>query len=72
MEHNHNHTGKKLYRSNTNKTVAGICGGLGEYFEMDPVVIRLFWLLATVFSGVFPGVLAYLLAVLMVPKRPHA
>lgn len=60
---------KKLYRSATNKVLAGICGGLGEYFDVDPVAVRLFWLLMTIFSGVVPGVIAYLFAMLIVPKR---
>jgi len=68
----HTHREKKLYRSESNKTIAGICGGLGEYFDMDPVIIRLFWLTLTIFSGVVPGVVAYLFAMLLVPMRPHA
>lgn len=65
MEH------KKLYRSNTDKVFAGICGGLGEYFDADPVIIRLFWLLVTLFSGGFPGVIAYFFAILLIPRKPH-
>lgn len=60
---------KKLYRSDTNKVFAGICGGLGEYFEVDPIIIRLFWMLIVVLSGVFPGIIAYILALFIVPKR---
>jgi phage shock protein C len=61
---------KRLYRSNTNKVLAGICGGLGEYFNVDPALLRLFWLLVVIFSGVVPGVIAYFFAVLVVPKKP--
>ena len=61
---------KKLYRSNTNKIFAGICGGLGEYLDIDPVPIRLLWLLIVVFSGVFPGLFVYIIAIFVVPKRP--
>ncbi len=60
---------KRLFRSKENKVFAGICGGLGEYFEVDPVVIRLFSLLIIVLSGVLPGVVVYLLALTIVPKR---
>jgi len=60
---------KKLYRSKENKVLAGICGGLGEYFDVDPVLIRLFWLVLAVLSGVLPGVIAYVFAILVVPKR---
>jgi len=61
---------KKLYRSNTNKVFAGICGGLGEYANIDPVLLRLFWLLIVIFSGVAPGIVAYILAIFIIPKRP--
>jgi phage shock protein C len=60
---------KKLYRSKTNKVFAGICGGLGEYLDVDPTVIRLFWLLLVIFSGIFPGVIAYIFAFFLVPKH---
>jgi phage shock protein C len=48
---------KNLYRSNKNKVFAGICGGLGEYFDVDPVFIRLIFLLVIVLTGVFQGFL---------------
>ena len=60
---------KKLYRSDKNKVFAGICGGLGEYFDVDPVVVRLFWFLMVIFSGVFPGLIAYFFAIFIIPKR---
>jgi phage shock protein C len=61
---------KKLYRSDTNKVLAGICGGLGEYSNIDPVFIRLVWLLAVIFSGIIPGLAAYVIAIFIIPKRP--
>lgn len=63
---------KKLYRSETNKMVAGICGGIAEYFSVDATAIRLVWLLIVIFTGVFPGVIAYILALFVVPISPHA
>jgi len=60
---------RRLYRSHTNKVLAGVCGGLGEYFGIDPVLIRLFWLLVVIFSGVIPGIVAYIFAIFIVPKR---
>lgn len=63
-------TKKKLYRSSENKILAGIIGGLGEYFDIDPTVLRLGWLLVFVFTGIFPGLLAYFVAILIVPKKP--
>ncbi|RLC31673.1 PspC domain-containing protein [Candidatus Woesebacteria bacterium] len=63
-------TKKKLYRSSENKILAGIIGGLGEYFDIDPTVLRLGWLFVFVFTGIFPGLLAYFVAILIVPKKP--
>lgn len=61
---------KRLYRSRKNRVFAGICGGLGEYWEVDPVLIRLFWLLLIIFSGIFPGLIAYIFAIMIVPEEP--
>ena len=58
---------KRLYRSSTNRVLAGICGGLGEYFDTDTTVLRLLWLLIVIFTGVFPGVLAYIIAIFVIP-----
>ena len=52
-----------------NKVIAGVCGGIGEYFNVDPVAIRLLWVLLTAFSGLFPGLLAYLIAWLVIPEK---
>lgn len=60
---------KRLFRSEKNKVFAGICGGVGEYFEVDPAMIRLIWLLATFFTGVVPGIIAYIFATFIVPRR---
>ncbi len=60
---------KKLYRSKTNRIFAGICGGLGEYMNIDPVLIRLIWLLVVVFTGIFPGVLVYIIAIFIIPEK---
>lgn len=60
---------KKLYRSEKSKVIAGVCGGLGEYLNIDPVVLRLIWALVVVFSGFVPGVLVYIIAALIIPKE---
>lgn len=60
---------KKLYRSEKNRVLAGIFGGLGEYFDVDPTVLRLGWLLVFVFTGIFPGLLAYIVAIIIVPNK---
>ena len=62
---------KNLYRSRTNRVFAGICGGLGNYFDIDPVVLRLVWLLVVIFTGFAPGVLAYLIAIFVIPQEPR-
>lgn len=59
---------KNLYRSKRNRFVAGVCGGIGEYLEIDPTVIRVIWALFTIFSmGV--GILAYLAAWIIIPEE---
>lgn len=61
---------KKLYRSGQNKMIAGVCGGIAEYLEIDPTVIRLLWIVFTILSLGFGGVLAYILAWIIMPKNP--
>lgn len=59
---------KKLYRSNNDRVFAGVCGGLGEYFAVDTVVIRLLWVVFTVMGGA--GLIAYIIAAIIVPLNP--
>lgn len=58
---------KKLYRSSTNKKLCGVCGGIAEYFELDPTIVRLLWVLFTLFVGC--GILAYIICALVMPKE---
>jgi phage shock protein PspC (stress-responsive transcriptional regulator) len=59
---------KKLYRSESNRWLLGVCGGLGEYFDVDPTLIRvLFIVFALVFGG---GFLLYLILWLIIPMKP--
>lgn len=63
---------KKLYKSNKNRVFSGVCGGLGEYLETDPVVIRLIWVLASIFLGAgILGLIAYFIAALIIPENPE-
>lgn len=62
---------KRLMRSATNNKIAGICGGLGEYMDADPTIVRLVWVLIVLFSGIFPGVIAYLLGWMIIPLAPE-
>ena len=50
--------------------VAGICGGLGEYFDVDPTILRVVWIFFTIITGGVPGITIYLLVWVVVPKRP--
>ena len=59
---------KKLYRSKTDKKLAGVCGGLAKYLNMDVSVVRLIWILVTLFAGA--GLLAYLICALVIPEEP--
>lgn len=65
-------THKRLYQSEKNRVLAGICGGIGEYFGVDPVALRLAWMLIVIFTGIFPGVIAYILAIFIIPLPPSA
>ena len=59
---------KKLYKSKKNRVFSGTIGGLGEYLEVDPVLLRVAWIILSVFSGVFPGLLTYLFVAVVVPE----
>ena len=58
---------KKLYKSDVNKKLDGVCGGIGEYFNIDPTVVRLGWVLLTVLGG--SGIIAYIIAMIIMPSR---
>lgn len=60
---------KKLYLSSDDKKLLGVCGGIANYFQVDSTLIRLLWTVLTILSGIFPGILAYLLAALIMPSR---
>ena len=59
---------KKLYRSVSNRMLAGVCGGVAEYFNIDPTVVRVIWAIASIFA--FAGVIAYIACALIVPEKP--
>lgn len=58
---------EKLYRSKKNKVLAGVCGGLAEYFNVDATLIRLAWVLAVFFGG--SGLVLYILAIVIIPEE---
>ena len=58
---------KKLVRSN-NKIIAGVCGGIAEYFDVDPTLIRVVYAALTLFTAGFPGVILYIIMMLLMPQ----
>lgn len=59
---------RRLQRSVTDCKIAGVCGGLGEYFGMDSTIVRLLWVLVTFFTGLVPGMVVYLVGWLIMPE----
>lgn len=59
---------KRLYKSNTNKMIDGVCGGVAEYLNLDPTVVRLVWVILASMGG--SGLVAYLIAMLIIPEKP--
>lgn len=60
---------KKLYRSNSDKKLFGVCGGIAEYFNVDSTIVRLIVIVIALACGV--GLIGYLLAALIMPKKPN-
>ena len=61
---------KKLYRSSNDRMLAGVCGGLAEYFNIDPTVVRLLFVLLALVTVAFPVMLAYFILYIIVPRNP--
>lgn len=57
---------KKLFRSRRDRKISGVCGGIGEYFNIDPTIIRLAWAL---FAFTFVGIIAYFVAAAIIPEE---
>jgi len=60
---------KRLYRSSREKVIGGVCGGIGKYLDVDPVLVRLVWVLAVILAGT--GLLLYIIAWILIPKEPE-
>ena len=60
--------GKKLFKSSNDKVLAGVCGGIAEYFVVDSVIIRLLWVVFTLMGGA--GLIAYIIAAIIIPSDP--
>ena len=59
---------RRLHRSLAESKIAGVCGGIAEYLDIDPTVVRVAYLAVTVLSGVLPGALLYLVLALVIPR----
>ena len=60
-----------LYRSRRNSIIAGVCGGLAEWLGWSPTWVRLLYVLVSIFSAAFPGIIVYIILWVVVPKAPH-
>lgn len=60
---------KKLYRSRVNRTLCGVCGGIGEYINLDPTVVRLLWVVFGFLGG--SGIFAYIIAAIIIPDQGY-
>jgi phage shock protein C len=60
---------KRLFRSTKDKILGGVCGGIAEYFDVDPVIVRLLWILFSLMFGA--GILAYIIAWIIIPKKTN-
>ena len=60
---------KRIYRSRKNRIIAGVCGGIAEYLNIDPTIIRLLWVLFSLLHGV--GIILYIIAAIIIPEEPR-
>ena len=60
-----------LRRSVANRHIAGVCGGIGEYFGLDPTMVRVAYALLSILSVAFPGILIYIVLWILIPKREY-
>jgi phage shock protein C len=58
---------RRLTRSNRNKMIAGVCGGIAEYLDMDPTLVRVLYVLVSILSAAFPGIIAYIILMFVMP-----
>lgn len=60
---------KKLTKSSDEKIISGVIAGIGEYLNTDPTLLRIIWLVAVAFTGFIPGIIAYIVAAIIVPSK---
>lgn len=59
---------KRLYKSDENRVLCGVCGGVADFFGIDPTIVRLIWAIMIIFAGI--GLWVYILAAIIIPRRP--
>jgi phage shock protein C len=59
----------KLTKSKNDKIIAGVLGGIAEFFKMDPTLVRIIWLVVVAFTGFIPGIITYAVAAMIIPKK---
>lgn len=62
----------KTIKKSNNKKISGVCGGIAEYFEIDPSIVRLIYLVLTLATSFFPGVIIYIIAAFILPNETDA
>lgn len=62
---------RRLRRSIDNRAIAGVCGGIGEYFDIDPTAVRVAYVLLSILSAGFPGTLVYIILWILIPEREY-
>ncbi len=67
----HPHTPARMMRPRYNRKIAGVCAGLGEHLDLDISLVRILWVFLTFASGIFPGLIAYILAWIIIPEEPY-
>ncbi|WP_459128150.1 PspC domain-containing protein [Latilactobacillus curvatus] len=63
--------GKRLYKSRDNKMISGVMGGIAEYFNIDATLVRILYVVFSVFSAAFPGIVVYIILAMVIPERPR-
>ena len=62
---------KKIYKSRTNVKLDGVCSGIANYFDIDPTLIRLGWIIAAIVTAMFPLLFAYVICAAIMPREPE-
>jgi len=62
---------KRLVRPRSNRKIAGVCAGLAEYFDLDVTLVRVLWILVTIFSAIIFGIVGYIVAWIVMPEEPE-